>query len=324
MSGDSEIEKPPYPFSRKKFGTLESNMGYPRQNEPTLSYNQISQPDFDIQQLKDDVFAYEEQKQRDELTFLEERFMRPILGVVGHFERPVPSVKQVLEKSANWSINQLRQESELIDVEIDKRKEVKQIMAATFTKEKVEEALWQYKPLEIVTKSEGRTHQFYPNSIEEGEELLALEKEAQQILDARIAYFTAIKEGYQARLRDMEKAAPDILKDKLHEIRQVIKDANATIKAVRKTAIRNQKSHDVKGKDAVRFMDDWEKFRQLQVRYIQLTSEIRNYASPDLSILPFPNDLTLDERGWSTAEIEQAADWERKGFQRTPIPIHES
>lgn len=314
MSGDEEIEKPLYPFSRKKFGTLDGNLGYPHKQQPSLSYSQISSPNFDIVQLKSDMLAREEQKRLDELVFLEEKFMRPILGVMGHFEYPIPSVEQVLRKSDDWGINQLRPEIEMMDFEIDKRKEVKQIMAATFTKEKVEDALWKRRPLEIVTKSEGRTHQFYPNTIEEADELLALEKEAQQIFDARIKYFTAIKAGYEARLREMSKAAPNILKQKLSEIQQVVQDAERTINKIRKTAYKNQETHNVRGRDAVKFMDEREHFGQLQVRYIQLTAEIRNYADPDTKIIPFPDNLTFDDR-MSTSEIEQAAETERKGIK---------
>jgi len=307
--------KTPYPCFRKKYGTMEGNLG--QQEEPTIRASDVLKPDFDLEQLKADTHAREEQRQRDLESFLESKIFSPIFGTMMHFEYPVRSVQRVLKKSEGWSILQLGQEIELMDVEIERRQEAKKIRAATYTKEKIEHALWNHTSISTETKSEGRTRSFYVHTIEDAEELLALEKEAQQILDVRIGYFTAIKQGYEAMLRAMKKAAPAILKRKLCDISQVVKEADETIKAIRKTAIRNQKSHDVKGKEAVKFSDDRLHFKELQNRYIGLSSEIRNYADSALSIPPFPNDLTMDERA-STFEIEHAAEAERKGIKTYP------
>lgn len=306
-----------YLHLKKKFGTFEGAMGFQNQERPTITTSEVLKPNFNLEQLRADELARGEQKQRDLEAYFESHIFYDIFGAQ-KFEYPVPSVKQVVKESEKWSIHQLKQGIELNDVEIKRRQEAKKIRAATYTREKLERSLWRRESIAIETKSEGRVRHFYVNSLEEIEELLALEEEAQQILDARIAYFTAIKEGYRARLREMENAAPAILDQKLCEISQVVKDAKETIRAIRKTAARNQKSHDVKGKEAVRFVDNREQVKQLQSRYINLHSEISNYANlSSLSIPLFPNDLSMEERT-CIEEIEQAADRERKGVQNIP------
>jgi hypothetical protein len=318
MSG--EDSKLMYPALNKKYGTLDGNLGQSPLKEPKYTYSQICKPDFNIEEIKADERAKDEQQQRDLQAYYERHILGDIFGTVMHFEYPVLSIQQVLAKAAKFSVIQLAQEIEITDVEIERRQEAKKIRAATYTREKVEHALWNRTSISIETKSEGRTHHFYVDSIKDAEQLLTLEAEAQQILNVRIAYFAAIKKGYQARLREMEKDAPAILKAKLCEIQQVVKNAEKTIETVRKTAIQNQKSHDVKGRDAVRFSDDRKRFATLQSQYTALHSEIITYtADPtSLSIPVFPNDLLVDDVAY-TSEIEQAADRERKGIKNYPI-----
>jgi hypothetical protein len=316
--------KTPYPACKKKWGTLEGSMGIEQQEESTIRASDVLKPDFDLEQLKADTHAREEQRQRDLESFLESKIFSPIFGSMMHFEYPVKSVQRVLKKSEGWSMIQMGQEIELTDVEIERRQEAKKIRAATYTKEKIEHALWNHTSISFETKSEGRTQHFYVHTIEDAEQLLALEKEAQQILNARIGYFTAIKRGYEARLRAMKKAAPKILINKLCEIRKVVKESAKPRENMVKIAANYRKRGSIDGKEAIRYQEDKERFAALQSQYHNLHSEIIKYRdSSDLKIPQFPASLNMDERIGEIWILEHA-DRERKSVQNIPSGLPNS
>jgi hypothetical protein len=305
-----------YPLVQKTYPVpWESNVQI-EEHQLVFTPDQMRAPGFDPKKIVQDFDEAQKQNEAKKHRYWAKAIVAEILPSVTHWGDDLTE-KEAEVKAANWSINQQEQEKSYVKATIEQRETAKDTIQRRFTRENLETAKYNHEQFTDVDLPNFK-HSISIFSLQEVEDHLALAQEKIALLDEDIAYWNRIEAIFEAQIKKLTDAAPAILKEKLCEISQVVKDADKTINGIRKTAIRNQKSHDVKGKDAVKFSDDHIRFKQLQTRYICLHSEILKYADPSsLSIPVFPNDLSMDDVAY-TSEIEQAAERERKGVQAIP------
>jgi hypothetical protein len=160
----------------------------------------------DIRAFKKNRDTFEEQKYRNRMYRYLRGELSEIYSAGGYFEYPVPSVPELLEKARGWTANRLQQEIEgTCDVQIEKIQEAKKIAADTYTREKLEDCLWNRRPVTITLPSGNRMNHI--TSLEEVEELVGLGKDVQYVFDYWLAYYEELKAGYERLRKKVEAAA---------------------------------------------------------------------------------------------------------------------
>lgn len=293
-----------YPHLVKKYGTLEGNVGLPLPTRAKVDLEKIHDHDT-LEGLKKEAEAAKEQRKLDLMFY----YLRQTLGEIfvegGHFEMPVPSVEELTRRAENFGINQLEQEINLTIVQVQRLNQAKRIIADTYTREKMEDSLWNKKPITISLPNSNRMS--YVNTPDDMEELLALAKEKQKILDEGIAYYSKLKAAYEAQLHTMQAQASTILIEKLRQIKQVVRESKKSRETMIKIASEYRKKDKIDGKEAVKYVENKENFTALQTRYIHLHTEISKYSDPAALSLPsFPMSLNLDERSGESSISEAA------------------
>jgi len=281
-----------YPYLQRRYGTLEGGMVFPQPQMATVDLETIRTGD--LEALRQEAVTAKEQKELDLIFYYLRHTLSEIQNGGGHFEYPVPSVERLLQETSDFNSNQLRQQIEMVDVEIQRLTDVKKAIADTYTREMLENALWHRKS--IIIGLPNRKRSFFINTLEDVEELLALAKEKHKVLDEGIAYYSKLREGYRAQLQRLTETAPAILKEKLCEIQQVCRNADKAKETMIKMASEYRKKDKIEGKVAITYIENKDCFSTFERQYIHLHSEIIKYAdAATLSIPQFPARLNADE-----------------------------
>jgi hypothetical protein len=178
-----------------------------------------------LQQYQRNAQIEKEQREEDQDAQNDHYVMGQIYGAVGSFTNSNPTLEQQIKEAVDFNAPRLRQAIEAVEIQIKRRQEAKVIIADVFTREKLEKAMWNRKSITIVSKEFGPLRAFGVTDMAKVEELLARAEEMQDLMDCRIEHLTKLKEAYASQLLKLNETTPSLLKEKLREIQEIVKEA---------------------------------------------------------------------------------------------------
>jgi len=265
-------------------------LGYDPARKMVIDANTLIEGD--VQRIKDDAIAFRDQIELDRDVLDDFYTLSLLFGQGGRVTLPATTMQAIIAEGTKMNAPQLKQADADFDAQIEKRQEAKQIIADTYTRERLEKGMWNRQPVTFVAKETGLTRAFGVSDLAEIEELLALSSEMQDALDCRIAFYTKLKQAYSEQLDRLDAATPEVQTEKVGEIKDVVKEVANVKKHIVKTTKFFRAKGVISDKKAVEFSRNWDRFHALRDRYNSLYRLIADKTA----IPPFP-ELTMDEAG---------------------------
>jgi len=275
-------------------------LGYDPARKMVIDANTLIEGD--VQRIKDDAIAFKEQVELDRDVLDDFYTLSLLFGQGGRVTLPATTMQAIIAEGTKMNAPQLKQADADFDAQIEKRQEAKQIIADTYTRERLEKGMWDRKPVTFVAKETGLTRAFGVDGLAEIEELLQMAAEMQDALDSRIAFYTKLKQAYNEQLKKLEETEPKATAEKLCEIRAVVKEASDVKKPIVKTTAFFRAKGVIAEKKAVEFSKNWVRFTELRDRYY---ATYRQISPSSRGIPPFP-ELSVDEAANSAHILDVA------------------
>jgi len=301
---DEEIASPKYPIHASLCHT--EGMSFPHSK---IVIDPAAFITADLENLRAEAVAAEEQETRDRLFRFIHYDLSQIFSEGGYVKTPTPSVEQLLKEAANWDANQLKQEIELVcECHIEKMKDAKASPALNHMKDQLEDMAWHQKPL--IYNANPNRHDSRFIAIDDVPKRLEFEREAREILDEGIDYYSKLQTGYETQLQTLSRHDQQSIR-KMNEnvklLNRMCKNARKAKETMIKIASEYRRKDKIDGKEAITYAENRDRFFTLERQYINLHSEIVRFVDTTrLSITEFPARLNIDESSGETWILEAA------------------